>query len=95
MNSEDSLWLQMRTTERLLDWLDELFNLELEDISGDGDYISRLTGKGPVRWLVERDECLAYLIVGSEVTDLILRKCKQFEKMKETLLSELEYVKTR
>ena len=93
-NLDDSIWLKLEGTTDSLNKLDLIFNIfELMEHKKQGNkniYKSWIKNK-TTEFLVDDDNCLAYIILTQNLIHIILRKIRNYEKVNETIEEYFEF----
>lgn len=90
-NSTDSIWFRLEANAKSLERLDEIFNLTPQNsYHGKGINYKNAMGKEGKYFLIEDENCTAYIILSEYSIHLILRRIKNFKSVKENFLQYFE-----
>lgn len=90
INTEDSLWLKLEGSIETLNNLDSIFNIyELVEFKAKS-YKSWIKKK-PTDFLIDEKYCLVYIVLNEKYVHLILRKVREYERVKETIFEYFKF----
>jgi len=97
-HTNDSYWFKFSGNNQSLGCLEDLFGItesdwyeynELEDYSLS--FYESLIKDGDNSYLIDEEDCLAYIILTKKRIHFILRKVRKYEKVKKDIMKKFEF----
>ena len=95
-NTEDSIWFRLKPGENIMEHLDTVLDIYSATENGHPDapvknsYSSWLK-KGPTELVLDRPDFFAYVIFTKDQLNLILRRVKKFEEIRDKVMEHFEF----